>query len=67
MDPKTPHVGGVPVSTTETPVPDWDSRVSTTYGESLSEKACLRYLVKVHGWHWIAAGVLKAPFKAWGN
>lgn len=67
MNPKTPPVDGVPVSTTETPVPDWGLPVSTKYGESLSEKACLRYLVKVHGWHWIAAGVLKAPFKQWGE
>ena len=58
-DKKTPPLGGVPVSTAEKPVYNRDLDSPLPLGESLSEKACLRYLVRECGWYWLDAGVLK--------
>ena len=58
-DRKTPHLDGVSVSTTETPVYNRDLDCPLHIGESLSEQAALRYLVRECGWYWADAGLLK--------
>ena len=59
-----PPVACVTVSTAESPVYNRDLDCPPYVADSLSEKACLRYLVKECGWYWIHAGVLR---KHWNS
>lgn len=59
MKPETPQVPCVPVSTAETALDAADTQPTTIYGQSLSEKSAIRYLVKVCGWRVVAPGVLQ--------
>lgn len=60
MNPKhTPDTPCVSVLTTETPVYNRDLDSPLHIGESLSEQAALRYLVRECGWYWADAGLLK--------
>lgn len=59
MPQKPPPVARVSVSTAETPVAVRDLSSHTTYGQSLSEKSAIRYLVKECGWRTVAPGVLQ--------
>jgi len=55
----TPDMPCVSVSTAESPVYNRDLDCPLHVGETLSEQACLRYLVKECGWYWVDAGVLR--------
>lgn len=59
MQPDTPQVPCVPVSTSETQASKDEISGSTTYGLALSEQAAIRYLIKECGWRTASAGVLQ--------